>query len=102
MLSCCKLFSNSFRNAVVKVLQNCLTCNDILFCQLSESPASLPPCPPAETAEINQCDLADALIDTEKSHREESLDPGCLSYLCHMGHYLILESISLTFFIRAA
>ncbi|KAE8285828.1 Autophagy-related protein 2-like protein A [Larimichthys crocea] len=43
---------------------------------LSESPASLLPCPPAETAEINQYDLADALIDTEKSHREESLDPG--------------------------
>uniref|UniRef100_A0A8C8IGA9 Autophagy related 2A n=1 Tax=Oncorhynchus tshawytscha TaxID=74940 RepID=A0A8C8IGA9_ONCTS len=33
---------------------------------LSESPASLPPCPPAETAEINQCDLLDALIDTER------------------------------------
>ncbi|KAF7667614.1 hypothetical protein LDENG_00053510 [Lucifuga dentata] len=43
---------------------------------LSESPASLPPCPPAETAEINQYDLADALIDTEKSQQEESLDPG--------------------------
>ncbi|XP_071783211.2 autophagy-related protein 2 homolog A [Centroberyx gerrardi] len=43
---------------------------------LSESPASLPPCPPAETAEINQYDLADALIDTEKSQREEGLDPG--------------------------
>uniref|UniRef100_A0A4W6EXV5 Autophagy related 2A n=1 Tax=Lates calcarifer TaxID=8187 RepID=A0A4W6EXV5_LATCA len=43
---------------------------------LSESPASVLPCPPAETAEINQYDLADALIDTEKSHREESLDPG--------------------------
>uniref|UniRef100_A0A7N6ANQ9 Autophagy related 2A n=1 Tax=Anabas testudineus TaxID=64144 RepID=A0A7N6ANQ9_ANATE len=44
---------------------------------LSESPASVVPCPPAETAEINQYDLADALIDTEKSsHREESLDPG--------------------------
>ncbi|XP_043982946.1 autophagy-related protein 2 homolog A isoform X1 [Gambusia affinis] len=41
---------------------------------LSESPASLPPCPPAETAEINQYDLADALIDTERSHRD-SLDP---------------------------
>uniref|UniRef100_A0A3P8SNG5 Autophagy related 2A n=1 Tax=Amphiprion percula TaxID=161767 RepID=A0A3P8SNG5_AMPPE len=39
---------------------------------LSESPASVLPCPPAETAEINQYDLADALIDTEKSHREES------------------------------
>lgn len=35
------------------------------------------PCPPAETAEINQYDLADALIDTEKSsNRDESLDPG--------------------------
>uniref|UniRef100_A0A3Q1GLB6 Autophagy related 2A n=1 Tax=Acanthochromis polyacanthus TaxID=80966 RepID=A0A3Q1GLB6_9TELE len=43
---------------------------------LSESPASMLPCPPAETAEINQYDLADALIDTEKSHREESLEPG--------------------------
>uniref|UniRef100_A0A8D0D414 Autophagy related 2A n=1 Tax=Sander lucioperca TaxID=283035 RepID=A0A8D0D414_SANLU len=43
---------------------------------LSESPASMLPCPPAETAEINQYDLADALIDTEKSHQEESLDPG--------------------------
>uniref|UniRef100_A0A665XFI8 Autophagy related 2A n=1 Tax=Echeneis naucrates TaxID=173247 RepID=A0A665XFI8_ECHNA len=39
---------------------------------LSESPASLLPCPPAETAEINQYDLADALIDTEKSHKGES------------------------------
>ncbi|XP_048883412.1 autophagy-related protein 2 homolog A isoform X3 [Brienomyrus brachyistius] len=38
---------------------------------LSESPASLPPCPPAETAEINQYDLTDALIDTEKSQRDE-------------------------------
>ncbi|XP_030595462.1 LOW QUALITY PROTEIN: autophagy-related protein 2 homolog A [Archocentrus centrarchus] len=43
---------------------------------LSESPASMLPCPPAETAEINQYDLADALIDTEKSHREESLEQG--------------------------
>lgn len=43
---------------------------------LSESPASLPLCPPAETAEINQYDLADALIDTEKSHRDESLEAG--------------------------
>ncbi|XP_041653204.1 autophagy-related protein 2 homolog A isoform X2 [Cheilinus undulatus] len=43
---------------------------------LTESPAAVLPCPPAETAEINQCDLADALIDTEKSHREESVDPG--------------------------
>lgn len=42
---------------------------------LSESPASMLLCPPAETAEINQYDLADALIDTEKS-REESLEQG--------------------------
>ncbi|XP_053361603.1 autophagy-related protein 2 homolog A isoform X1 [Clarias gariepinus] len=38
---------------------------------LSEAPASLPPCPPAETAEINQCDLTDALIDTERTLYEE-------------------------------
>uniref|UniRef100_A0A4W5KU93 Autophagy related 2A n=1 Tax=Hucho hucho TaxID=62062 RepID=A0A4W5KU93_9TELE len=43
---------------------------------LSESPASLPPCPPAETAEINQCDLLDALIDTERSHPDEYNDSG--------------------------
>ncbi|KAM7389872.1 hypothetical protein PAMP_023820 [Pampus punctatissimus] len=43
---------------------------------LSESPATVLPCLPAETAEINQYDLADALIDTERSHREESSDPG--------------------------
>ncbi|CAG5990205.1 unnamed protein product [Menidia menidia] len=48
---------------------------------LSESPASVLPCPPAETAEINQYDLADALIDTERSHREESSDPGSPSVL---------------------
>uniref|UniRef100_A0A8C6L8S7 Autophagy related 2A n=1 Tax=Nothobranchius furzeri TaxID=105023 RepID=A0A8C6L8S7_NOTFU len=42
---------------------------------MSESPASLLPFPPAETAEINQYDLADALIDTEKSHREDSTEP---------------------------
>uniref|UniRef100_A0AAX7UWQ0 Autophagy related 2A n=1 Tax=Astatotilapia calliptera TaxID=8154 RepID=A0AAX7UWQ0_ASTCA len=47
---------------------------------LSESPASMLPCPPAETAEINQYDLADALIDTEKSHREESLEPGTAEF----------------------
>lgn len=40
------------------------------------------PCPPAETAEINQYDLADALIDTEKSHREESLEPGTAELFC--------------------
>ncbi|XP_028566922.2 autophagy-related protein 2 homolog A isoform X1 [Podarcis muralis] len=38
--------------------------------QLSESPASLPSCPPAETAAINQQDLTDALIDTERSLQE--------------------------------
>ncbi|XP_023374263.1 autophagy-related protein 2 homolog A isoform X1 [Otolemur garnettii] len=38
--------------------------------QLSESPASLPSCPPVETALINQRDLADALLDTERSLRE--------------------------------
>ncbi|KAB5571342.1 hypothetical protein PHYPO_G00223950 [Pangasianodon hypophthalmus] len=38
---------------------------------LSEAPTSLPPCPPAETAEINQCDLTDALIDTERTLHEE-------------------------------
>lgn len=43
---------------------------------LSESPASMQPCPPAETAEINQYDLADALIDTERSLKDDSLDPG--------------------------
>lgn len=61
----------------IKLPYNCLMlfCN-IVSCQLSESPAVVLPCPPAETAEINQYDLADALIDTEKSQREESLDPG--------------------------
>ncbi|XP_041093961.1 autophagy-related protein 2 homolog A [Polyodon spathula] len=44
--------------------------------QLSESPASLPPCLPAETAEINQCDLADALIDTERSQGEGTAGTG--------------------------
>uniref|UniRef100_A0A8C6YFC8 Autophagy related 2A n=1 Tax=Naja naja TaxID=35670 RepID=A0A8C6YFC8_NAJNA len=34
--------------------------------QLSESPASLPTCPPAETAAINQGDLTDALMDAER------------------------------------
>ncbi|XP_069036336.1 autophagy-related protein 2 homolog A isoform X2 [Lepisosteus oculatus] len=43
---------------------------------LSESPASLPPCLPAETAEINQCDLTDALIDTEKSQQDEEAGAG--------------------------
>ncbi|KAJ8338027.1 hypothetical protein SKAU_G00369930 [Synaphobranchus kaupii] len=43
---------------------------------LSESPASLPPCLPAETAEINQYDLTDALIDTERIQRDEDTDSG--------------------------
>ncbi|XP_061541277.1 autophagy-related protein 2 homolog A isoform X1 [Phycodurus eques] len=43
---------------------------------LSESPASVLPCPAAETAEINQCDLTDALIDTDKSHQEDRIEPG--------------------------
>uniref|UniRef100_A0A8C3T3M8 Autophagy related 2A n=1 Tax=Chelydra serpentina TaxID=8475 RepID=A0A8C3T3M8_CHESE len=38
--------------------------------QLSESPASLPSCLPAETATINQRDLTDALIDTDRSLRD--------------------------------
>ncbi|XP_037396470.1 autophagy-related protein 2 homolog A isoform X3 [Pygocentrus nattereri] len=42
----------------------------------SEAAAPLPPCPPAETAEINQCDLTDALIDTERTMREEDQDTG--------------------------
>ncbi|XP_068444905.1 autophagy-related protein 2 homolog A isoform X2 [Clinocottus analis] len=48
---------------------------------LSETPASVLPCHPAETAEINQYDLADALIDTEKSQQDESSDPGSPSML---------------------
>ncbi|KAM6435330.1 autophagy-related protein 2 homolog A isoform 1-T1 [Liasis olivaceus] len=44
--------------------------------QLSESPASLPACPPAETAAINQRDLTDALIDTERSPQEVAGDSG--------------------------
>lgn len=47
------------------------------------------PCPPAETAEINQYDLADALIDTEKSHREESLDPGAAEFVSLFFTHLI-------------
>ncbi|XP_047658028.1 autophagy-related protein 2 homolog A isoform X3 [Tachysurus fulvidraco] len=46
---------------------------------LSEAPTSLPPCPPAETAEINQCDLTDALIDTERTLHEEDREFGSLS-----------------------
>ncbi|KAG2460360.1 ATG2A protein, partial [Polypterus senegalus] len=44
--------------------------------QMSESPASLPACLPAETAEINQYDLTDALLDTEKNQREDTLEAG--------------------------
>nr|XP_033810044.1 autophagy-related protein 2 homolog A isoform X3 [Geotrypetes seraphini] len=45
--------------------------------QVPESPASLPPCLPAETAEINQGDLTDALMDTEKSlQRVPSMETG--------------------------
>uniref|UniRef100_A0A8C5WLY3 Autophagy related 2A n=1 Tax=Leptobrachium leishanense TaxID=445787 RepID=A0A8C5WLY3_9ANUR len=40
--------------------------------QPPEGPASLPPCPPAETAQINQGDLTDALIDTGRSGKEHS------------------------------
>ncbi|XP_029466870.1 autophagy-related protein 2 homolog A [Rhinatrema bivittatum] len=39
--------------------------------QVPESPASPPPCLPAETAQINQGDLTDALMDTEKSLQRE-------------------------------
>ncbi|XP_026541578.1 autophagy-related protein 2 homolog A isoform X1 [Notechis scutatus] len=44
--------------------------------QLSESPASLPTCPPAETAAINQRDLTDALMDTERGYQEMTGDCG--------------------------
>ncbi|XP_034632027.1 autophagy-related protein 2 homolog A isoform X1 [Trachemys scripta elegans] len=44
--------------------------------QLSESPASLPSCLPAETATINQRDLTDALIDTDRSLRDLTLESG--------------------------
>ncbi|XP_010634330.1 autophagy-related protein 2 homolog A isoform X2 [Fukomys damarensis] len=44
--------------------------------KLSESPASLPSCPPAETALINQRDLTDALLDTERSLREMTQSSG--------------------------
>lgn len=48
--------------------------------KLSEAPTSLPPCPPAETAEINQCDLTDALIDTERTLYEEDREFGKISW----------------------
>ncbi|KAL7978365.1 hypothetical protein Chor_014904 [Crotalus horridus] len=43
---------------------------------LPESPASLPTCPPAETAAINQRDLTDALMDTERGYPEMTGDSG--------------------------
>lgn len=49
---------------------------NICFSQLSEAPTSIPPCPPAETAEINQCDLTDALIDTERTQHEDDKEFG--------------------------
>lgn len=73
----------------------------VLFFQLSESPASAPLCPPAETAEINQYDLADALIDTEKSHQEESLDPGCLSHQHHTGLHLTCLHLNMCYWLLA-
>lgn len=50
--------------------------DNIYFPQLSEAATSLPPCPPAETAEINQCDLTDALIDTERTLHEDDREFG--------------------------
>ncbi|XP_029422190.1 autophagy-related protein 2 homolog A isoform X2 [Nannospalax galili] len=46
--------------------------------KLSDSPASLPSCPPVETALINQRDLTDALLDTERSLRELAQSSGGL------------------------
>ncbi|XP_044125665.1 autophagy-related protein 2 homolog A [Bufo gargarizans] len=40
--------------------------------QPPEGPSSLPPCFPAETAQINQGDLTDALIDTGRSSKDLS------------------------------
>ncbi|KAM9301925.1 autophagy-related protein 2 homolog A [Gastrophryne carolinensis] len=40
--------------------------------QPPEGPSLLPPCLPAETAQINQGDLTDALIDTGRNSREQS------------------------------
>lgn len=42
------------------------------FFKPQEGPSSLPPCFPAETAQINQGDLTDALIDTGRSSKEHS------------------------------
>ncbi|XP_066504657.1 autophagy-related protein 2 homolog A [Hoplias malabaricus] len=48
---------------------------------LSETAVSSAPCPPAETAEINQYDLTDALIDTERAQREEDSDTSSPSFV---------------------
>uniref|UniRef100_A0A8D2IVI6 Autophagy related 2A n=1 Tax=Varanus komodoensis TaxID=61221 RepID=A0A8D2IVI6_VARKO len=56
--------------------------------QLSESPASLPSCPPAETAAINQRDLTDALMDTERSLRELAGEPGKVALPSPVSVYL--------------
>ncbi|KAG7276950.1 LOW QUALITY PROTEIN: hypothetical protein CRUP_010270 [Coryphaenoides rupestris] len=55
---------------------SCAALVNLLQYLLSESPACPPPCHPAETAEINQYDLADALIDTERNQREEGPESG--------------------------
>ncbi|XP_037694662.1 autophagy-related protein 2 homolog A isoform X2 [Choloepus didactylus] len=44
--------------------------------KLSESPASLPPTPPVESALINQRDLTDALLDTERRLQEPGRPSG--------------------------
>ncbi|XP_051900923.1 LOW QUALITY PROTEIN: autophagy-related protein 2 homolog A-like [Pristis pectinata] len=49
--------------------------------QLPESATSLPPRLPAETAEINQGDLTDALIDTERCHRDSADGSGGMPLL---------------------
>ncbi|KAJ7307129.1 hypothetical protein JRQ81_009111 [Phrynocephalus forsythii] len=59
--------------------------------QLAESPAPLLSCPPAETAAINQRDLTDALMDTERSLQElasETGDPGFRRQLSPVSVYL--------------
>ncbi|XP_021494042.1 autophagy-related protein 2 homolog A isoform X1 [Meriones unguiculatus] len=58
--------------------------------QLSESPASLPSCPPVETALINQGDLTDALLDTERRSLRELAQSsgGSLSQASPVSVYL--------------
>ncbi|XP_021494045.1 autophagy-related protein 2 homolog A isoform X3 [Meriones unguiculatus] len=57
---------------------------------LSESPASLPSCPPVETALINQGDLTDALLDTERRSLRELAQSsgGSLSQASPVSVYL--------------